>query len=155
MIWHSMPSCRFVFLHFLLQNVLLKPINIFVFFVFILTDVFGPSRQRNHRKYFAKQHFHAPAWTLSKFYYRNQTGNPKPGVVLPYMGYIAGLEIATNTVEFATKFVPFATKISREVANLRLIFTSALSKQKDYQLPIICYFNKVKKKITKLFCFVS
>ena len=34
----------------------------------------------------------------------------------------SGLEIATNTVAFATYFFPFATKISGEVANLRLIF---------------------------------
>ena len=38
----------------------------------------------------------------------------------------------------------------REVANLQLIFTSVISKQKDYQLPICCHFNKVKKEITKL-----
>jgi len=43
----------------------------------------------------------------------------------------AGLEIATNTVAFATKFFPFATKISGEVASLWLIFTSAVSKQKE------------------------
>ena len=60
----------------------------------------------------------------------------------------------TNTVAFATKFVPFATKISREVANLRLTFACALLKQKDYQLPIWCYFNKIKKEIGKLFCFL-
>ena len=76
-------------------------------------------------------------------------------IPLCYMIYSTGLEIATNAVAFATKFVPFATKISREVTNLRLIFTSALSKQKDYQLPICCYFNKVKKEITKLFCFLQ
>ena len=35
----------------------------------------------------------------------------------------AGLEIATNTVTFATK-------ISGEVANLRLVFVFTLSKQK-------------------------
>ena len=78
----------FVFLHLiLLQNVFLKHINIFVFFVFILIDIFGshflvPSWQRNHRKYFAKENFHAPAWTLSKFYYRKQTGNPKQAASL-------------------------------------------------------------------------
>ena len=32
--------------------------------------------------------------------------------------------------------------------------SSALSKQKGYQLPICCYFNKIKKEITKLFCFL-
>ena len=31
---------------------------------------------------------------------------------------------------------------------------SALSKQKDYQLPICCYFNQIKKETTKLFCFL-
>ena len=60
----------------------------------------------------------------------------------------------TNTVTFATKFFPFAIKISGEVTNLRLIYTSALSKQKGYQLPICCYFYKRKKDITKLFCFL-
>ena len=44
-----------------------------------------------------------------------------------------GLKIATNTVVFASEFFfPFATKISGEVANLQLIFSSALSKQKGY-----------------------
>ena len=42
----------------------------------------------------------------------------------------SGLEIVTNTVAFVTKFFPFATKISAEVANLRLIFNFALLKQK-------------------------
>ena len=41
-----------------------------------------------------------------------------------------GLEIATNTVAFVTEFFPFATKISGEVANLQLVFTFALLKQK-------------------------
>jgi len=68
----------------------------------------------------------------------------------------SGLKIAANTVAFATKFFPLATKISVEVTDLRLslIFTSALSKQKGYQMPICCYFNKIKKEITKLFCFL-
>ena len=41
---------------------------------------------------------------------------------LQYRLLSQGLEIATNTVAFATKFLPFATKISGEVANLRLYF---------------------------------
>ena len=36
----------------------------------------------------------------------------------------------TNVVTFVMTFFPFATNISGEVANLGLIFTSALSKQK-------------------------
>ena len=43
--------------------------------------------------------------------------------------HISGLEIATNTVAFATDCFPFGTKISGEVANLRLVFI-ALLKQK-------------------------
>ena len=45
----------------------------------------------------------------------------KPG--MGHMSYCSGLEIATNTVAFATK-------ISGEVANLRLVVTFILSKQK-------------------------
>ena len=41
-----------------------------------------------------------------------------------------GLEIATNTVAFVTEIFPFAAKISGEVANLKLVFKFALSKQK-------------------------
>ena len=44
--------------------------------------------------------------------------------------FSAGLEIVTNTVAFATEFFPFSTKISGEVANLRLAFIFAFSKQK-------------------------
>ena len=51
-------------------------------------------------------------------------------------------------------FFSFTNKISVEVRNLRLIFTS-LSKQKGYQLPISCYSNKIRKEITKLFCFIK
>ena len=64
---------------------------------------------------------------------------------------------ATNTValNFVAKFFPLRLKlISGEVAKLRLIFTSALLKQKGYPLPICCYFNKIKIEITKLFCFL-
>ena len=43
---------------------------------------------------------------------------------------MSGLEIATNTVAFATEIFFFATKISGKVANLRLAFSFALSKQK-------------------------
>ena len=54
----------------------------------------------------------------------------------------------TDTVAFATEFFPFATKISGEVANLRLGFTSLL---------LACHFAatfaKINKEMTKLFCF--
>ena len=44
-IWHSTPSCCFVFYFylclFLLQNLFLKLINIFAFFVFILVNAFA------------------------------------------------------------------------------------------------------------------
>ena len=76
--------------------------------------------------------------------------SPKCKAILLSKKVFPGLKIATNTVAFATTFLPFANKISREVAYLQLIFTSALSKQKEYQLPICCYFNKVKKEIAKL-----
>ena len=85
-----------------------------------------------------------------KNYYCKAANKEVEGSALIIILVTSGLEIATNTVTFATKFVPFVTKISREVTNLQLIFTPALSKQKDYQLPICCYFNKVKKEITKL-----
>ena len=55
---HHVALCfYFGVCRFLLQNVFLKHINIFVFFVFILVDAFGflvfrvPTQQRNHRKY--------------------------------------------------------------------------------------------------------
>ena len=67
---------------------------------------------------------------------------------------MTGLKIATNTVAFATKLFSFATQISREVANLQLIFISALLKQKGYQLPICCYFNKIKKN-NKIVLFLA
>ena len=48
-----------------------------------------PSQQRNHRKsfychekYFAKENFRAPAWTLAKCYCGNKTGNPEWAVSL-------------------------------------------------------------------------
>ena len=65
---------------------------------------------------------------------------------------IAGLE-KLQPIQ-SPKFFPFVTKKSGEVANLRLIFTSALLKQKGYHLPMCCYFNKTKKEIMKLVCFL-
>ena len=48
-----------------------------------------PSRQRKHRKffychgkYFAKENFHAPAWTSEKCDCGNKTGNPERAVSL-------------------------------------------------------------------------
>ena len=44
-------------------------------------------------------------------------------LLIPFIGYLSGFEIGT-------KFFSFATKISGEVANLQLVVTFALSKQK-------------------------
>ena len=50
-----------------------------------------PSRQRNHRqafhchgKHFAKEYFHALAWSSTKFYCENKTGNPERAVSLHF-----------------------------------------------------------------------
>ena len=72
-IWHFTSSCRFVFYfcvcRFLLQNVFLKLINIFVFFIhsrwcFRFSCFLVPSRQRNHRKssYCDRKHFEKKAF---------------------------------------------------------------------------------------------
>ena len=68
---------------FLLQNVFLKLINIFVFFVFILIDAFVFLVVLYfHGKNSAKEIFPAPKRFSTKFYCRNKTGNPKLAVSL-------------------------------------------------------------------------
>ena len=66
------------------RPVICKSDNAFRFFRFLVQ-----SRQRNHRKsfychgkYFAKENFRAPAWTSSKCYCGNKTGNPERAVWL-------------------------------------------------------------------------
>ena len=68
---------------FLSQNVFLKLINIFVFFVFILVDAFsGSIKTEKTQKIFlpwqkiisAEENFRALAWTLAKFYLRGRNG---------------------------------------------------------------------------------
>ena len=61
-----------------------------------------------------------------------------PGTFLIHFTFL-GLDIATNTVAFATK-------ISGEVANLRLVFTLALSKQKGFSS---CHFAATFAEINK------
>ena len=68
---------------FLLQNVFLKLINIFVFFVFIFFYAFsGSIKSDKSQKIFlpwkkiisAKENFRAPAWISAKFYLRERNG---------------------------------------------------------------------------------
>ena len=66
------------------KPVICKSDNAFRFSRFLV-----PSRQKNHkrsfychRKYFAKENFRAPAWTLAKCYCGNKTGNPERAVSL-------------------------------------------------------------------------
>ena len=72
---------NFCVCRFLLQNVFLKLINIFVFFVFILVDAFSGSIETEKiQKIFlpwqkiisAKENFRALAWTLAKLYLRER-----------------------------------------------------------------------------------
>ena len=95
--WHSTPSCRFMFLLLCLPvfvaKSILKTHQHFCFHShrhFRFSRFAVPSRQRNHRKsfyyhgkYFAKKTFvHRPAWTSAKFYCGNKTGNPERAVLL-------------------------------------------------------------------------
>ena len=66
------------------KAVICKSDNAFRFCRFLV-----PSRQRNrrksfscHGKYFAKENFRAPAWTSTKCYWGNKTGNPERAVSL-------------------------------------------------------------------------
>ena len=66
------------------KPVICKSDNVFWFSCFLF-----PSRQRNHRKsfychgkYFAKENFHAPAWTSAKCYCGNKAGNSERAVLL-------------------------------------------------------------------------
>ena len=96
MAFHAFMSLCFYFCvcRFLLQNIFLKLINIFaffVFFVFILIDalVFSfsssiPTEKSQKifllsRKIFCE---YAPAWTSAKFYCGNKTVNPERAVSL-------------------------------------------------------------------------
>ena len=76
---------------FLLQNVFLKLINNFVFFVFILVDAFsGSIKTEKTQEIFlpwqkiisAKENFRALAWTLAKFYLRERNGQSRRAVSL-------------------------------------------------------------------------
>ena len=66
------------------KPVICKSDNAFQFSRFLV-----PSQQRNHRKsfychrtYFAKENFHASAWTWAECYCGNKTGNPEWAVSL-------------------------------------------------------------------------
>ena len=83
---------NFSLCRFLLQNVFLKLINIFVYFVFILVDAFsGSIKTEKTQKIFlprqkiisAKENFRALAWTLAKFCLREQNGQSRAGSVAP------------------------------------------------------------------------
>ena len=72
-----------------------------------------PSGQKNHRKsfychgkYFAKENFRAPAWTLAKCYCGNETGNPERAVSL----HLA----RSRTLPYI--YIYFVTKIRRNCA---------------------------------------
>jgi len=73
---------------FLLQNVFLKLSNTcFLCFhscwSFWSSCFLVSSRQITHRKsVFCEENFHAPIWTLAKFYCRNKTGNPEQALSL-------------------------------------------------------------------------
>ena len=83
---------NFFVCRFLLQNVFLKLVNIFVFFVFILVDAFsGSFKTEKLQKIFlpwqkmisAKENFRALAWTLAKFYLRERNGQSRAGSIAP------------------------------------------------------------------------
>ena len=69
---------------FLLQNVFLKVINIFVFFVFFVVFSFSGSILREKSQIIfllsREANFYAPAWTSAKFYCGNKMRNPKLAV---------------------------------------------------------------------------
>ena len=97
-VWHSTPSCRFVFFSSVfagfvaIYNVFLKLINIFVFFVVNVSGflVFGFHPDRNHRKcfychgkHFAKENFCYLALPgRNCFILGNETGNLERAVSL-------------------------------------------------------------------------
>ena len=77
---------------FLLQSVFFKLITIFVFFVFILFDIFcGSIKTEKSQKIFlpkqkiisVRENFCAPACTLAKFYLRKRNGHSREGSITP------------------------------------------------------------------------
>ena len=82
--------------YFCFKTYFLKLINIFVFFVFTLVDAFGFPvfwfiKVEKSQKLFlplqkiisAKENFHAPAWTLAKFYLWDRNGQSRAGNIAP------------------------------------------------------------------------
>ena len=78
----SLCVFTFVFVGFFLRNVFLKPIDLVVFFIFTKPTENHQKSFYCHGKCFARENFRAPAWTWTKFYCGNKTGNPERAVSL-------------------------------------------------------------------------